>query len=437
MAKDQNLEEVLIARNNDTGQVGAVTGLNEDGTPKMTDVKSAKLSDLVKFSKGQNPLEAFMSNFVRQCKNPSTFGFFRVPADRYDTVGTVIGDFAKDPEANAEILKDNKVDVALPPRKVDSPQEQKISAPEESKGDAVAEDTANAEKEAKYRPVDESRIDWDTLKEKWGIDREALKQSGDLQEMLYNRKSKPVNLTMSFAGEKYPVEARLSFRTDPDGNVKVVPHFIHHEAKLDQDFMGHKFSKIDKANLIENGNLGRIVDLIDPVTGEKIPSFVSRDRYTNELIAIPAKSVYVRDTFGQSKLTMAEIAQLKQGKPLPPKEVLCRDGKTRTGIIQYNTDRRNLEFVPGGINGGIKSTASKRNRRSLNLPHKKQKRRHRRSSKKLLSLKAKKSGSRKRTHGFWRTDVSSHSTTGRNTLSPRNRQGSMPPARGRNHRYAG
>ena len=34
MAKDQNLEEVLIARNNETGEVGAVTGLNEDGTPK-------------------------------------------------------------------------------------------------------------------------------------------------------------------------------------------------------------------------------------------------------------------------------------------------------------------------------------------------------------------------------------------------------------------
>ncbi len=107
MAKDQNLEnaEVLIARNNDTGQVGAVTGLNEDGTPKMTDVKSAKLSDLVKFQKGQNPIEAFLSNFVRQCQNPTTFGFFRVPADRYDTVGTVIGDLAKDPEANAEMLK--------------------------------------------------------------------------------------------------------------------------------------------------------------------------------------------------------------------------------------------------------------------------------------------------------------------------------------------
>ena len=109
MAKDLNQEEVLIARNNETGQVGAVTGFNEDGTPKMTDVKSAKLSDLVKFQKGQNPVEAFLSNFVRQCQNPTTFGFFRVPADRYDTVGTVIGDLAKDPVANAEMLKNNKV----------------------------------------------------------------------------------------------------------------------------------------------------------------------------------------------------------------------------------------------------------------------------------------------------------------------------------------
>ena len=355
MAKDQNLEEVLIARNNDTGQVGAVTGLNEDGTPKMTDVKSAKLSDLVKFSKGQNPLEAFMSNFVRQCKNPSTFGFFRVPADRYDTVGTVIGDLVQDPVANAEMLKNNKVDLPQPTQDKSQKASQTAEQPQQSPADAPKKEpqeqkeAQEAEKETKYQAIDESKIDWANLKEKWGIDREALKESGDLQEMLYNRKSKPVNLTMNFAGEKYPVEARLSFRTDDNGNVKVVPHFIHHDAKLDQDFMGYKFSKIDKANLIENGNLGKVVDLIDPATGEKVPSFVSRDRYTNELIAIPAKSVFVRDTFAQTKLTMAEIAQLKQGKPLPPKEVLCRDGKTRTGIIQYNTDRRNLEFVPNGI----------------------------------------------------------------------------------------
>lgn len=91
-------EEVLIARNNETGQVGAVTGVNDDGTPKLTDVKSSKISDLIKFSKGQNPIEAFLSNFIRQVNSPSTFGFFKVPADRYESVGHAMADFIQEPE---------------------------------------------------------------------------------------------------------------------------------------------------------------------------------------------------------------------------------------------------------------------------------------------------------------------------------------------------
>lgn len=233
MAQDLNQEEVLIARNNDTGQVGAVTGLNEDGTPKMTDVKSAKLSDLVKFSKGQNPLEAFMSNFVRQCKNPSTFGFFRVPADRYDTVGTVIGDFAKDPEANAEMLKNNKVELPEVAQTVENKVEQPKQTEPAAEPSAQTADEAQAQ-EPKWQAIDQSKIDWDMLKEKWGIDKEALEASGDLREMLYNRKSKLVNITPTFGGEKFNIEARLSFRTDPDGSVKLVPHFIQSEQKLDQ-----------------------------------------------------------------------------------------------------------------------------------------------------------------------------------------------------------
>ena len=307
MAKDQNLEEVLIARNNDTGQVGAVTGLNEDGTPKMTDVKSAKLSDLVKFSKGQNPLEAFLSNFVRQCKNPTTFGFFRVPADRYDTVGTVIGDFAKDPVANADMLKNNKVD--LPQDTQDNRQEaaQTAEQPKQSPAGSPQEEQqaqSNAQasaKETRHSAIDESKIDWANLKEKWGIDRDELEKSGDLREMLYNRKSRVVTVTPTFAGEKFPIDARLSFRTDPDGNVKVVPHFIHREPKLDQEFNGYKFSKDEKTVLRETGNLGKVVELTDR-NGDKVPSYVSIDRYTNEIVSVPVKDVRVRDTVGQTKL---------------------------------------------------------------------------------------------------------------------------------------
>lgn len=349
MAQDQNLEEVLIARNNDTGQVGAVTGLNEDGTPKMTDVKSAKLSDLVKFSKGQNPLEAFMSNFVRQCKNPSTFGFFRVPADRYDTVGTVIGDLAKDPVANAEMLKNNVVDVPQTSQDVEQTAEPKVEQSAQSpKQDTNSAGNAEApEKEARHSAIDESKIDWDNLKEKWGIDRAELEKSGDLKEMLYNRKSRLVTVTPTFAGEKFPIDARLSFRTDPDGNVKVVPHFIHREPKLDQEFEGYKFSKEDKAALRETGNLGKVVELTDK-NGNKVPSYVSIDRLTNEVVSVPVKDVFIRDTIGQTKLTIAEVMQLKEGKALPPKEISDKNGRTYNVVLQVSADRKGVEFVPGG-----------------------------------------------------------------------------------------
>ena len=344
MAKDLNQEEVLIARNNETGEVGAVTGLKEDGTPKMTDVKSAKLSDLVKFQKGQNPIEAFLSNFVRQCQNPTTFGFFRVPADRYDTVGTVIGDFAKDPEANAEMLKNNKVELPTAEQKVEQPQ--LASTPTEQSAQAAATDNAQApEKEVKHSAIDESKIDWASLKEKWGIDRDALEKSGDLKEMLYNRKSKLVTVTPTFAGEKFPIDARLSFRTDPDGNVKVVPHFIHREPKLDQKFEGYEFSKEEKDVLRETGNLGKVVELTDK-NGNKVPSYVSIDRLTNEVVSIPVKDVFIRDTIGQTKLTIAEVMQLKEGKALPPKDISDKNGKTYNVVLQVSADRKGVEFVP-------------------------------------------------------------------------------------------
>ena len=347
MAQDQN-EEVLIARNNETGQVGAVTGLNEDGTPKMTDVKSAKLSDLVKFSKGQNPLEAFLSNFIRQCKNPSTFGFFKVPADRYDSVGQAMGDFIKDPETNAEILKDFKVDVPQQTHTNVKEQAQENKATE-TQAQKPAEEQAAQTEQPKYHAIDESKIDWTMLKKKWGIDRDQLEKSGDLREMLYNRKSQIVTVTPNFGGEKFPIDARLSFRTDADGNVKVVPHFIHREPKLDQEFEGYKFTKEDKAALRETGNLGKVVDLVDKATGEVKPSYVSVDRLTNEIVSVPVKAVFIKDTIGQTKLTMAEISELKKGKALPPKQITDKNGKTYNVVLQVSADRKGVEFVPGGV----------------------------------------------------------------------------------------
>ena len=292
-------------------------------------------------------MEAFLSNFMRQAKNPTTFGFFKVPADRYESVGMAMADFMQKPEENAEILKDFKVEMPQQTQSETQAQTQP-DADEQKPIEQMPPAQENTQAEhSKYQTIDESKIDWANLKEKWGIDRDELAKSGDLKEMLYNRKSKLVTVTPTFGGEKFPIDARLSFRTDAAGNVKVVPHFIHREPKLDQEFEGYKFTKEDKDALKYTGNLGKVVELTG-ANGEKVPSYVSLDRLTNEIVSVPVKDVYIRDTVGQTKLTIPEVMQLKEGKALPPKEIEGKNGQKYTVVLQVSADRKSIEFVPGG-----------------------------------------------------------------------------------------
>ena len=316
MEQDPNTEkdQVLIAKNNETGETGAVKGLKQDGTPEMTASKTAGLSDLVVFNIHKNPLEAFLSNFVRQCKNPSMFGFYKVDADTVNSVGPVVEDALKDPEKNKELLADAKVEVKAENRR--------------------------------SHAIDEAKINWQELKDKWGIDRDVLEKSGDLREMLHNRKSRLVTITPTFYGQKTEAAARLSFRADADGNIKVIPYFIRKEPDLGQEFKGVKFTDEDKHNLLTTGNLGRLADVVDKETGEVVPSFVSIDRMTNELLSVPAKQIYIKNTVGQTELSMAEIGILKSGKAIPDKKITDRNGKEYTVTLQVSADRRDIEFVP-------------------------------------------------------------------------------------------
>lgn len=330
MDQTKEQEQVLIARNNETGQVGAVTGMNDDGTPKLTDVKSAKLSDLVRFSKGQNPLEAFMSNFVRQCKNPSTFGFFKVPADRYDSVGVAMSDLIKDPQANADMLKDNKVE--MPPQEQSQTAEVKPQ-PEETPA------------QGGYQAINADSIDWEAFKTNWGVEREQLEKSGDLERMLNYGKSGLVKVHPTLAGEKMELDARLSLRKEQDGNIKLVPHFIRLEPNLEKEYRGHQFTAADKEQLLKTGNLGRIVEL-EGRNGEKTPSFVSLDRLTNEIVSMPVNRLHIKENIGKTTLTADEIKTLKEGLPIVDKEITLRDGKTFKTTLQVNADARCVEFVP-------------------------------------------------------------------------------------------
>lgn len=327
--------EVLVARNNESGQVGAVTGQNPDGTPQMADAKSTPLSELIKFNKGQNPLEAFMSNFMRQAKNPTMFSFFRLPADRYEAIAPAMADLIQKPDENAEMLKPYKVEVGTPKETVEQKQEE-APKPEPEKSAAV-----------KTTPIDPDRIDWTKIEKQWGITRDDLEKSGALDQMVYHRKSPQLfTLTPSFNGEQpIEIEARLSFRTNPDGTYSLTPHVVKREPLLNQDFKGYSFTKEDKAELRKTGNLGKPVELTDPKTGEKVKCLVSIDNLTNEIEAQPVNKIYIKPKVANIDLDMKAIGILKNGGLIREQHVELPNGAKFTADLQYSASKRDIVFV--------------------------------------------------------------------------------------------
>lgn len=58
-----------------------------------------------------------------------------------------------------------------------------------------------------YQPIDESKINWQELEEKWGVKRDDLEKSGDLNRMLNYGKSDLVRVSPNFGGEAFELDA--------------------------------------------------------------------------------------------------------------------------------------------------------------------------------------------------------------------------------------
>ena len=381
----KNEKDVLIVRDEKTGEISVVAGLKSDGTPKTTAATEANKGSFLQFDKNSNALDSFLDNFFRQCKEPKRFGFYRVAADTVEQVLDVFKDLLKDPEANKELLAPHRVDTEkyekqeeqaqtvseevkpVPnepnesgdldpfwqavedhwfPDEKESGQQEQAQTQEHAQEQTQDGQSAQEKPDEKKHLIDESRIDWSDMKEVYGIDRAALEASGDLEKMLGYGKSGLVTVTPYINGERFELEARLSFKELPDGSIGLVPHAIRKEPKLDQEFMGHTFTPEDKNNLKKTGNMGRVAELVDKETGEIIPSYISIDRQTNEVTFLPVKDVPTMTGIGQTKFTEHEIGELRAGRAIPNKEIVLSEKRKFAATLQINVERRGVEFVP-------------------------------------------------------------------------------------------
>ena len=360
MAKKKDEKDVLVVRDEKTGEISVVAGLNADGSPKRIPAKAENAQSFLQFDRHGDVLDNFFKNFFRQCKEPSRFGFYRVAADQADKLLEVIKDLLKDPDGNKEMLAPHKVDTSGYEKKVqeeqsaekqEQPEQKQDDEPKkqeelEQKNEQNQESPQQTQGNRGYRPIDESKINWQELEEKWGVKRDDLEKSGDLDRMLNYGKSDLVRVSPNFGGEAFELDARLSFKKDGEGNVSLVPHFIRKEQKLDE-YKEHKFSDEDRKNLRETGNLGRVVDLVDRETGEIIPSFVSIDRKTNEITDVSASKVRIPERIGKTEITKQEQDMLRAGLPVRDKLIERKDGRKFVTTLQVNVEQRGVEFVPG------------------------------------------------------------------------------------------
>lgn len=314
MNEQVNDQEILLVTEKETNNLNVVSGINEDGTPKTVKPTKENEPAFLKIDKNADVLENFFKNFLSQSKDPTHFHFFKIPSELFESITPVLKEMLKDPDnpSNKEALDAYKV---LP----------EAFAPKE------------------YQALDESRINWDQLAQ-LGITKEKLEKSGSLEPMLNWQKS-PVLVTIKTEalGESVYSDARLSFREDADGNLKLRIHNIRNAPELNFPFMGATFSKEDKDNLRQIGNAGRLIE-IEPKEGMKMKAFVSIDKLTNELVALRADRVKIPDEFKGVKLSQEQQKDLAEGKGIYLENMKSKKDTLFNGIVQVNADRRSLEI---------------------------------------------------------------------------------------------
>ena len=375
--KKKKQEDVLVVRDEKTGEISVVAGLDARGYPKRAQAKAEHSQEFLRFDRHGDAIDNFMRNFYRQCKEPTRFGFYRVAADMVEALLPVIKDLLKDPAANAELLAPHKVDISAHQQaeeqqateeakkenaETETEEQQaeeevkRENAETETEGQQVVEEVKkeNTEENNVEQKTDEKMekmklknqeqqpqaaesqaaesqavqgqepaqdgqpqaktqranliadgdVDWKEL-ERFGVKKENLSEK-DMKALMNYGKTNLVTVNPTFGGDSYELQARLSFQKTEDGKMKLAPHFVRHEPRLDIPYNGYTFTDEDKKNLKQTGNLGRLVDVADTKTGEMRPSYISIDRLTNEIVDIPASKVRIPDRIGLTELLKPE-----------------------------------------------------------------------------------------------------------------------------------
>ena len=328
----EQLSDILLVLDKEKMKIQAVKSIDENGKMETVDPTKKNQNQFMRVDKSGDFFSNFFSNFFSQLKNPTNFSFFKVPAPSAVEKAQEMQKQVDKPTPEGEkIMKEHEVKI-----------EQQSDKKQVNQNNMATTQTTQEASEYRYKP---EQIDWDTMTN-LGLSKEYLEKRNLLEPLLKGYKTNELlPIGVNLGGTILRTDARLSLQQAEDGKVVVGIHGIKKEPNLHFEFFGHKFTDEDKKNLLETGNMGRVVDLKNSKTGELMPSIISIDRLTNDVIALRTDFIKVPDEIKGVKLDDAQKQTLMEGKPLKLEGMISTKGTEFSATVQFNADKRYVEFL--------------------------------------------------------------------------------------------
>lgn len=180
--------------------------------------------------------------------------------------------------------------------------------------------------------------------EKMGIKRDFIDkmEQKELNDFLNGfRSQKLYTISAKINEENYRIPAKIRLQRE-EGEIKVRIHPIQ-RLHIPDSFMGHAFSKEEKAALLQDKNIGRAIELQD-FSGKKDMYYIGIDAKTNEIIPLKQKNIQIADKIKGVTLTAAQKEKLSNGEKVQLKGMTGRNDKKFSATLQINPAERNIGF---------------------------------------------------------------------------------------------
>ncbi|MDR0865675.1 MAG: DUF3945 domain-containing protein [Candidatus Symbiothrix sp.] len=324
----------LVDQEDGTGkELKAVTGLDEDGKLKTINPNKNNQNSFLEIDPNRNLLENFFKKYLEQSKDPSHTGFYLVTQKLLDKIIRF-----------APIQLEELAPYLVEPKQFLIERQQ--PAPDNTLQFPQPTPDAKQEQKPVYEPLDEKRIDFSQL-EQLGVKQEDIET--EMKSMLYRHKSPHlIPMTPIIEGREVPTQGRLALEESPDGSLRFVPYYCQNQLDLDSPFHGVLLTSDDKEQLLNTHNAGRVIEL-EPAPGQKVACFVSVDKLTNRLEALPVSEVSINETLKDVKLSPEQRSELYDGKKTLVEGLTSRNGYPYDAYLQINASNKSLDFTYEGL----------------------------------------------------------------------------------------